>query len=81
MEKEHKFKISVFDKLLLKNGQIINFNTYDYAIIFVNNKTCVCFSEQFKDYVYGMDIPLGKDIFTPMEVVAKVKLKCKLVKK
>lgn len=79
MEKERKFKIAVFDKLLLKNGQIINFDLYTWEIYFINDKTCVGLNHEFKDYIfYGMDIPVDKQIFNPIEVIAKIKLKCEL---
>ena len=81
MEKKMKFIISVFDKLLLKNGQIINFNTYDWGVYLLDGKTCIAPSHEFKDYVYGMDIPINKKMFEPIEVVGKVKIKCELRKK
>lgn len=78
MVKDNKFRIYVFDRLLLKNGQIIFFNTYDYGIVIQNDKTCIVLSDVIKDYVYGMGTPVHEDMFKPIEVVAKVKLKCEL---
>lgn len=81
MEKERKFQIAVFDKLLLKNGQIINFDLYTWGIYFVNGKTCVGLNHEFQNYIYGMDIPVNEQMFNSIEVSAKVKLKCELIKK
>lgn len=76
-----KTSVRTHDALLLSDGQIVKFNPSDYVIVIKNGKIHITFSDHVKDMIYGMDIPIGKSIVEPREVVAKVKLMCKLIKK
>lgn len=75
-----KFKIVDSDTLLLEDGQIIKFNMHEYKLIYKNNKYYIDISDVVKgilDKIYFDGYQKRK----PRRVVAKVKLKCELIKK
>jgi hypothetical protein len=78
-----KFKVAVFDKLLLEDGQIISFNTHEFALVFKNETYYVTVSHIISMYLLSLKLSKQeiKRIKKLRRVIAKVKIKCELIKK
>ena len=77
-------KISVFDTLLLDDGKIIKFNTYYFSLILKEDgKYYICLSESVERAVRQLELPKDsqKELFKVRKVIAKVNIKCELIKK